>query len=312
VTSAHCGTSYCRLLQTSEAMVRSQIPGEGMRTRLLGALADGGECQILDGAELQFFSAYPPANGETMVARYRSRGRAVARVADEASIAAHASGADDGVRAAAHYVAAPAPRTSEECETAARAVLDDSTQQAWAGEYRAGSETLAADVWPGDAVAIEIPSRNAECTAIVREVEIECEDLEGDAAEYRIAFANDAAEPLGFRLERARLEEAVERASAGAYVADLAAAEITGATATTIDIDAGNAPPEGGGVEARRSDRYWGAEDDRDLIGRFATQAFSVGRLARTADVFLRQYDGSTPRKYSRHSTLLHLDWPYL
>jgi hypothetical protein len=219
-----------------------------------------------------------------------------------------------------HYLAAPAARTGAECETAALALLDDLTQQACAGEYRAWSDALpggpATDIWPGDALALDIPSRGADLTAIVREVELECADLRGDGSRYRIAFANDATQPLGFAFDPARLDEPLESiatvTTAGAlFLPDLSAAEITGATSTTVDIDCGLTPPAGWGVEVRRSDRNWGAENDRDLIDRFTTRAFTVPRLTRVVDFFLRQYDDSSPRKYSRNATLLHLDWPY-
>ncbi|HSE49744.1 MAG TPA: hypothetical protein VLA96_11095 [Terriglobales bacterium] len=320
VTTAHCSTPFARIARISGVEVRSQAPSQSYRTRLVGALADGGECQVFQTPELQFFSQYPPVAGEQIVVRYRSQARSLARVIDPASIATLAAGADDGVRSAVRYLAAPAARTSAECETAALALLDDSTQQAWAGEYRAWSDALpggpATDVWPGDAFAVDIPSRGAEFTALVREVELLCADLRGDGSRYRIAFANDAAQPPGFAFDPARLDEPLEDVAtvttAGTLFApDLSAAEITGATSTTVDIDCGLTPPAGWGVEVRRSDRDWGEENDRDLVGRFTTRTFTVPRLTRVVDFFLRQHDDSSPRKYSRNATLLHLDWPY-
>jgi len=313
VASAQCFTAFARSALISGVEVRSQIPAQSFRTRLVGSLADGAECQVFQTPELQFFSQYPPVSGEKIVARYRSQGRGMARVTDEASIAAA------GVRAAVRFLSAPVARTSVECETAALALLDDSTQQAWTGEYRAWSDVLdwgaEEDVWPGDAVAVSVPSRGADFIAIVREVELQCLDLAGDGAQYRIAFANDAAQPLGFEFDPARLGEPLDdlatTATAGTtFLPDLAAAEITGWTSTTVDIDAGLTPPAGWGIEVRRSDRNWGAERDRDLVGRFTTQTFSVPRLTRMVDFFLRQFDDSSPRKYSRNSTLLHLDVP--
>jgi len=49
---------------------------------------------------------------------------------------------------------------------------------------------------------------------------------------------------------------------------------------------------------------------DRNLLGRFSTQAFSLPRLARTQDYFLRLYDASSPPRYSRHAAALHVDYP--
>lgn len=319
VKSAQCATPFARNARISDVEVRSQIPSQSFRTRLVGALADGAECQVFQTPALQFFSQYPPVASEKIVVRYRSQARGAARVTDTASIAALAGANDDGVRSGVRYLAAPAARTSAECETAALALLDDSTQQAWAGEYRAWSDALAwgaeNDVWPGDAVTVDVPSRGADFTAIVREVELECADLLGDGTRYRIAFANDAASPLGFEFDPARLGEPLEdiattTAAGTMFLPDLSAAEITGSTSTTVDIDCGLTPPAGWGIEVRRSDRNWGAENDRDFIGRFTTRTFTVPRLTRVVDFFLRQFDDSSPRKYSRNSILLHLDVP--
>lgn len=62
--------------------------------------------------------------------------------------------------------------------------------------------------------------------------------------------------------------------------------------------------------EVRRSDFGWGQDNDRNLVGRFATQTFTAVRLSRVQDYFLRQYDSSNPPKYSRYSAALHIDYP--
>ena len=59
----------------------------------------------------------------------------------------------------------------------------------------------------------------------------------------------------------------------------------------------------------RRSDSGWNADNDRNLVGRFTARTFTVPRLSRTQDYYLRPYDSAG--HYSRYSTLLHLDWPY-
>jgi hypothetical protein len=69
-------------------------------------------------------------------------------------------------------------------------------------------------------------------------------------------------------------------------------------------------PPAGGGFEVRWSDAGWGPANDRNLVGRFGTETFTIPRLSRSQTVFLRQYDASAPPKYSRHTTALHVDYP--
>jgi hypothetical protein len=62
--------------------------------------------------------------------------------------------------------------------------------------------------------------------------------------------------------------------------------------------------------EVRWTDFGWGQDNDRNLAGRFSTQTFTLTRLAKIQNCFLRQYDNSTPPRYSRYTTALHLNIP--
>ncbi|MGA7909441.1 MAG: hypothetical protein WCA16_18685 [Candidatus Sulfotelmatobacter sp.] len=62
--------------------------------------------------------------------------------------------------------------------------------------------------------------------------------------------------------------------------------------------------------EVRVHDFGWGTANDRNLLGRFNSQTFTLPRLARTQDYFLRLYDNSSPPRYSRYSAALHVDYP--
>ena len=63
--------------------------------------------------------------------------------------------------------------------------------------------------------------------------------------------------------------------------------------------------------EVRWSDAGWGPYNDQNPAGRFTTQTFTLPRLAKVQDYFLRQFDASTPPKYSRFSAAPHIDYPY-
>jgi len=150
----------------------------------------------------------------------------------------------------------------------------------------------------------------------VRQVDITVKDLEEEHSSYKITFANDAAQALAFEFEAARITTSlivteVSNTQVGTlFLPDLTAAGITQVTSTTVNVDAGVVPPAGGGIEVRWSDAGWGQANDRNLVGRFTTQAFVLPRLARTQNYFLRQFDASAPPKYSRYSTALHIDYP--
>ena len=76
-------------------------------------------------------------------------------------------------------------------------------------------------------------------------------------------------------------------------------------TSTTVQVDAGMRQQAGIGIEVRQNDYGWGQANDRNLLGRFSTQTFTLPRLAATQNYFLRLYDSSSPPKYSRYSAAL-------
>ena len=290
-------------------------------TQLVGPLSDGASCEITSSPSLDFYQQYLPALNQLIVASYRGSGRAVAQVENEASVLALQIGPDDGTRGAVRVAKTPAARTDVDCESAALAILDDATGTAWSGTYETWSDFLpgsAGDIFPGDAIAVNVPSRGASFVAIVREVQIEIADPAADRSFYTIGIANDLASPLGIEYTASATTIALQdmppllqTAQVGAYYQiNLTEAQITAVTSTTAEVDAGLSPASGYGIEVRANDYGWGQANDQNLLGRFNTQTFSLARLARTQDYFLRLYDGSSPPKYSRYSAALHVDYP--
>ncbi len=317
-SSLHFDLSFTRITRTAAAEVRSMKPGGTFRTRLTGALAEGGECYLTSAGTLHFYPPYPPDPSEQIVIAYRSSARAIARVQDTNSINSHRKGADNGQRSCIKRLKLPAAPSSVDCENAALATLDDSTQAAWQGSYIVVSDLLpASDVTPSMQVQVSAPSWQAQFNAWVREVEVQVLGIDEDRSQYSIRFANDAAASATLEFNSVLLQEplttvfTVTGPSSSLYLPSLTAASVTNIIATQITIDAGTAPPPGGGIEVRRSDGGWGAGRNGNLAGRFATQNFVVPRLSRVQDYYLRQYDGSNPPKYSRYSMLLHIDYPY-
>jgi hypothetical protein len=213
----------------------------------------------------------------------------------------------------------PPPRTSTDCENAALALLDDSARPGWSGEYQAWSDFLpenAQDIFPGEDLIVNVQSQNASFRATVREVEMELIDPADDRSRFRLKFADDSSAPLAFTFAGTRAGQvqeinAIPASSVGStYIGDLPAAAVTDVTSTTVSIDAGSVPPAGGGFEVRRTDAGWGPDNDRNLIGRFTDPNFTLSRLSRVQDYYVRQFDASSPPKYSRFSTLLHIDYP--
>jgi hypothetical protein len=165
---------------------------------------------------------------------------------------------------------------------------------------------------------VNVASRGAAFGAIVRRVEIDLADPANDRGMYAIEFANDQAAPLALQygtvskaIPLGQLPPLLTTGQVGAYyVLSLTEAAITEVSATTANIDAGLSPAAGIGIEVRLNDFGWGQANDRNLVGRFSAQTFTVPRLARTQNYFLRLYDSSSPPRYSRYSAALHVDYP--
>jgi len=316
-----CSIAYTYVSHISLALVRTALPSATYVTQLVGTLSNGAGCEITSAPSLDFYPAYVPALNELIVVSYRGSGRAVAQVENAASVASLKNGGDDGTRGAVRVAKNPRARTDVDCENAALAILDDATGNAWSGHYETWSDFLPGavqDIFPGDAVTVNLPSRGAVFTATVREVEIQIADPADDRGFYTIGFANDLAAPLGIEYGASATMIALQgmppllaTAQVGAYYQiDLTDAQITAVTSTTVQVDAGVAPASGSGIEVRAHDFGWGQANDRNLLGRFSTQVFSLARLARTQNYFLRLYDSSSPPKYSRYSAALHVDYP--
>ncbi len=251
----------------------------------------------------------------------KAYGRAVAEVANTGVIARLAERLDDGIRGVVRTLNTPAGRTQADCENAALALLDDAGDAAWAGTYRTWSDFLpggARDIFPVDAVNVNVASRSAGFEAIVRSVEIDYRDPANDRGLCSIEFANDAATPISLETESSATAVPIQDLPvrlAGTdvgtyYLPSLVNAQVIQVTSTTAQVDAGMSLSGGLGVEVRTRDFGWGPGSDRNFLGRFSNRIFTLPRLGRTQTYFLRLYDGSSPARYSRYAAVLHVDYP--
>jgi hypothetical protein len=317
-----CSIAYTYASHVSLTEVRLALPNAAYATQVVASLSDGGQCEIASSTTLDFYPQYVPPLNALIVATYRGSGRAVAEVTKSTSIASLANGADNGARGIVRTMKTPSARTQADCENAALAILDDADSTAWAGAYETWSDFLpsgAEDIFPGDALALNVPSRGAACNAIVRAVAIDMVDTEDDRAMYTIEFANDWAEALAYQDEASAttipltdMPPRITKAQVGTYyLANLTNAQITQVSSTTVSIDIGVPLPSGCGVEVRAHDYGWGVSNDRNLLGRFSSQTFTLPRVARTQNYFLRLYNTFSPPQYSRYAAALHVDIRY-
>jgi hypothetical protein len=219
--------------------------------------------------------------------------------------------ASGGSRSTVVELTLPLTRTSDDCVNAAQALLDDTTQTAWAGEYEAWCDFLPDDIWPGDVLHVSAPSRGCAADVVVRAVQLESLDPANERSWYAISFANEAASPVAIASKPVApllAEKTVVLDPAIFALAGLQQAEVTNVTSTQVTMDMGAEPLAGGGFEVRTSDSGWNASIDRNLVGRFNTRVITVTRLAKVVSYFVRPYDATN--RYSRWAALLHVDQP--
>jgi len=316
-TNLNCTLGSASASNLGAVWVQSVRPGQAWRTRVIGDVTAGAEC-YLTSDELHFTAASEPVLNEQIEIFYRTEALACGRVVAPQSVQALANSEDNGTRSMVAHVTWPPPRTSLDCEQAARALLDDLTQASYSGEYQSWIGSLpqcASDVQPGEQWSISAPSFGLGCVVIVREVEIAFQNLSDQFAVFTLKVANDAAQPFTMHFTRAKHNAFITVVSSNlqdnvsARPAGLPDARVTTWGATTLTLDAGAAPVPGGGIEVRvEGDWGWGTAMSRNLVGRYTSQTITLPNTGVTQAFYLRQYDASTPPQYSAYSMVLNLE----
>jgi hypothetical protein len=297
--------------------VTSTLPSGVQQTRLMGVAGEGVDCVVTYGVtgKVTFLAGRIPIAGERVAVQYRGQRRSVARLADAASVAAEASGGAPGTSRWLGKVLQPTTRSSVDCESAAEALLAFATSRtaAVAGTYVAVNPE---DIWPGD--LLSVTSDGVTSALLVRSVDVEDGGAAPEVRVYRVTFANDwateLADGLGLRLSESIAADAVlpqtALTSPGEVLANLQQLTVTSLTETALGVDAGMAPPAGGGFEVRRKDWRFGTWTDSDLVLRSPVRNFSIPRAAQLERYFVRMYDASTPPLYSRFSSAVFVNAP--
>ena len=303
---------FCSVTQTGSVWIVSTLPGGATRTRLIGVAGEGVDCSLTSTEKVTFFAGRVPVAGETITVFYRLRSRAIARLEDAVSVAAEAAG---GIPGTAHWlgkVLRPLARSSADCESAAQAVLGfaSSRAAAIAGSYAAINP--AVDVWPGD--VFSITTNGQTLNVVVRQVTIVDGNAVPELLTYRIAFANEWAESLGVTLSEAIAPDSflppVAETTPGTVLANLQQLTVVSATSSALQLDAGTAPPAGGGFEVRLRDWDFGPGVNQNLVLRSPVRGFSIPRTAQVEHYYIRMFDASNPPLYSRLSSAVFTNLP--
>jgi len=302
----------------------STLPSGTLQTRLIGIAGQGVDCTASYGTQtgspgkVTFFAGRVPVAGERITVYYRSRQRSVARLADAASIAAEALSGAPGTCRWLGKVLAPPARSSADCESAAQSVLAFATSRAAAVAGSYAMINPSQDVWPGDILAVT--SSGVTSSLLVRSVVAKDGHAMPEVVQYEVKFANDwateYADGLGIQLSEEIAADAflpqTASAAPGQVLANLQQLAVTSLTETALQVDAGTAPPAGGGFEVRRRDGEFGpAVDVADLVLRSPVRSFTLPRAAQVERFYIRAYDGSTPPIYSRFSSAVFVNAPF-
>jgi hypothetical protein len=181
----------------------------------------------------------------------------------------------------------------------------------WRGTYQGNGQSLGADVWPGDALALHAPSANLTAQVVVRSVKVSYRASTPDLVQYAISFANDWAEDLAIKTSETVPADAWLPAPVSPTVpANLTGLTVTALTGSTVTINSGVTPPMGGGFEIRRRDFAFMPGEDTDLVMRASVPNMTFSRETANDRFYIRMYDGATPPNYSEFSTALFINLP--
>jgi hypothetical protein len=301
------------LTNLGSGWVASTPAGGTQFTRRLGTTAQAAECHVESTGKLVFYTGYAPPAGEQIAVSYRTVGRAVGRAVNGASQETLAQAGLPPVSAWIGSVTSPAARSSQDCRNAAQAMVEAASgvSALWAGTYKGTRVSFAADVWPGDALALTAPSANLNAQVVVRTVKLSYRASYPDLVEYALAFANDWAEDLAITTSKTVAADAWLPAVMNPTVLpNLNAFVVTAMSGNTVTINTGATAPTGGGFEIRRRDFAFNPDEDTDLVMRGSQSLMTFTRVSASDRFYIRMYDGATPPNYSEFSAALIINLP--
>jgi len=312
-TNLECSIARFEVSQHGPVWVINTPPNGSPTVRRLGTIAQGADCRMERLGKLQFYPTSIPQAGELIAVNYRTRHRAVARLANAASIAEESNGGlRPGTSAWIGSVTSPEPRSSLDCENAASPLMDFATNRgaAWQGKYTAWNLETQGDVWPGDLLAVTSTSINMTANLVVRTVELELSCTSPGLVKYVLNFANDWAEALAIKTSEHVPADVwlPQQPESVPPLANLNELQILSVTSSAINVNAVATPPASGGFEVRRKDWAFGPGTDSDLVLRSPVNNFTIPREAAMERYYIRMYDGSTPPNYSRFSTAVFVN----
>ncbi|HEY3626947.1 MAG TPA: hypothetical protein VGL00_11700 [Terracidiphilus sp.] len=302
-----------RVANQGTGWVVSTPEGGGSFTRRMGSPAQSGECTVDRTGRLLFNAGFIPMAGERIAVSYRTLGRAVGRAVNAGSQQTLAASGLPPVAQWIGSVTNPPARSSADCRNAAATLVAASAgvSALCSGSYRCTNAGLASDLWPGDALLLNVCSLDLNVQVVVRTVKLSYASTYPDSLEYDISFANDLADDLAVKTSNSVPADAWLPAPVSPLVLpNLRDVTVTSLNGTTVTINTGVPAPPGGGFEIRRRDFAFMPGEDVDLVMRGSQPIMTFSRETAGDRFYIRMFDGSTPPNYSEFSTALFINLP--
>jgi hypothetical protein len=309
----HGSLRALHLTSLGSAWVVSTPPNGSPYTRRLGSTAQSAECHVDRTGQLIFYIGFVPAAGEQIAITYRGIVRAVGRQVNAESLQLLAQQGSPATSAWIGAVTQPPARSSADCRNAASAIAQSAASESalWSGAYRGSNFDFAADVWPGDALALNAPSCGLNAQLIVRTVKLSYRAAVPDLIAYEIAFANDWANDLAIRSSATVPADAwLPAPIAPAFAENLNTLAVTALTGNTVTVNTGANPPSGGGFEVRTRDHAFLPGEDPSLVLRGSQPNLTFSRRSAGDRFYIRMFDAADPPNYSEWSAALILNLP--
>ena len=303
--------------------------------QVLGNGFDLQAAQITSGNEadtLAFYAQSTPAAGTPVRFQSWEAQAAVSRLQDPASMAEEAFVVgDDGIRSAIVTNMSPLPRTSEDCDSAAQAFLQDRTGLFYNGSYTCTSyffhgETADAQFWPtvGRFFGVNAPYRNiARQQMLVTQLTVSMLSMVDEIVQFQIGFGadlhlekvlynfvdilppqvltpTDKANPPNPRL--------IQNVN-NSFLPDLdeTSVDLSSITSTSATVNVLDAGYTGWPIEIRQIDSNWGLGKTPDLVDIVTGPQFSLRRSQYDQVWYLRGVQNGV---VSRRSKVLRIMWP--
>lgn len=292
-----------------------------------------------DADTLAFYAQTLPAAGTPIRLQSYESQAAVSRLQDQASITGEALVVgDDGIRAAIVPNLNPLPRTSEDCDNAAQAFLQDRVGTQYNGTYTVDDAPLVNPIfsgnltdpqfWPcaGRFLHVNAPRRGiVNQSLLVTRLDISVLDAKSEAVQWQISFGVDLhlekvlhnfvdLAPVSVLTPQDKANPPDPRLTINAnttYLADLNNTFVcltgnepgispTGVLVTVADAWTGQ-------IEVRRLDTNWGRGPTPDYVGTVTGPQFVLRRQQFDQTWYMRPVSGT---KTSRRSKVIRVHYP--